>query len=137
VEDYLSVATSLAHAAIRAQREALAERGIELRVAGILESSGRRQIPLSAVLASHALIHAADGDHFRQALSAAAGQHRLQVCRLPARALETHAAERLRRPINRLLDAVNDLGRSVGPPWGADQKKAALLAWCLLADGRR
>jgi hypothetical protein len=32
-----------------------------------------------------------------------------------------------------MLDTVNDLGRQVGPPWGADQKKAALLAWSLLA----
>jgi hypothetical protein len=35
-------------------------------------------------------------------------------------------------PVNRILDIVNELGRDEGPPWGADQKKAALLAWTLL-----
>jgi hypothetical protein len=31
---------------------------------------------------------------------------------------------------------VKELGRSVGPPWGADQKAAALLAWLVLARAR-
>jgi hypothetical protein len=35
-------------------------------------------------------------------------------------------------PLDRILDIVNKLGRGKGPPWGADQKKAALLAWTLL-----
>jgi hypothetical protein len=28
------------------------------------------------------------------------------------------------------------MGKQVGPPWGADQKKAALLAWLLLETNR-
>jgi hypothetical protein len=40
---------------------------------------------------------------------------------------------RLCLPLPEVLDTVNGLGRQVGPPWGADQKKAALLAWSLLA----
>jgi hypothetical protein len=135
LDSYLWTATSMAHASIQAQVQALEARGVVLRHAGILESSGRKPVSLSSILASHALIHGADGDHFRNALAGAAEQQRLPVSRIPVRDLETYAAERLRQPINRLLDVVNELGRSVGPPWGADQKKAALLAWSLLADG--
>ena len=132
LDGYLSTATNLAYASIHAQSEALMALGVQLRAVGILESSSRKQVLLSSILASHALIHAADGDHFRNALSGAAEQHRLRVSRVPARNLEAYAAERLRRPVDRLLDAVNKLGRGAGPPWGADQKKAALLAWSLL-----
>lgn len=135
LDQYLSVATSLAQASIRAQADALRAREILIRSIGILESSGRKPVSLSSILASHALIHGADGDHFRNALAGAAQQQRLRVSRIPARDIETYAAEHLRQPINRLLDVVNDLGRSIGPPWGADQKKAALLAWSLLANG--
>ena len=34
-----------------------------------------------------------------------------------------------------LTTTVARLGREAGPPWGADQKSAALLAWLLLARG--
>ena len=131
LDGYLSTATSLAQASMHAACESLEKLGVQLCGVGILESSSRKQVLLSSILASHALIHAADGDHFRNALSGAAEQLRLRVARVPARALEAHAAQRLRRPVNRLLEIVNELGRGAGPPWGADQKKAALLAWSL------
>jgi hypothetical protein len=132
LDGYMAVATNMAQAALRAQFEELQGRDISLKSVGIVDSSGRKQVALQSILASHALIHAADGDHFRNALHAAAEQCRLQVCRIPARELEAHAGKHLGLPLDRLLDFVNKLGREKGPPWGADQKKAALLAWTLL-----
>jgi hypothetical protein len=135
LDGYLSVATSMAQASIRGHVEALRKRGIQLRSVGILESAGRKGVSLSSILASHALIHGADGDHFRNALAVAAEQQRLVVHRIRGREIEAHASARLRKPANRLRDIVNDLGHAAGAPWGADQKNAALLAWSLLADG--
>jgi hypothetical protein len=132
LDGYMAVATSMAQAALRAQFEEMKARDISVKSVGIVDSSSRKQVSLQSILASHALIHAADGDHFRNALHAAAEQCRLQVCRIPARELEAHAGKRLRLPLDRMLDIVNKLGREKGPPWGADQKKAALLAWTLL-----
>jgi hypothetical protein len=132
LDGYLAVATRMAQESIQGESEKLEELGIALKSVGILESSSRKHLALSSILASHALIHAAEGDHYRNALSAAAEQLRLEVCRLQARALEEHAMKCLRLPLKRLLDTVNGLGREIGPPWGADQKKAALLAWTLL-----
>jgi hypothetical protein len=132
LDGYMAVATSMAQAALRAQLEELKARHTSVKSVGILDSSSRKQVSLQSILASHALIHAADGDHFRNALFVAAEQCRLQVCRIPARELEAHAGKCLRMPLNRILDIVNNLGRDKGPPWGADQKKAALLAWTLL-----
>ncbi len=133
LDGYMAVATRLAHEAIRGRSEQLNRLGIVLRSVGIVDSSSRKQVSLPAILASHALIHAADGDHFRNALFVAAEQCRLEVCRIPAKSLEAHAAKCLRRPVNKILGIVNNLGLGKGPPWGADQKKAALLAWTLLA----
>src|SRR6202042_407501 len=93
LDGYMAIATRLAQEAIRTQSEQLQGRGIALSAAGIIESSSRKQIALPSILASHALIHAADGDHFRNALFVAAEQCRLRVCRIPARDLEDHAGK--------------------------------------------
>ena len=103
---------------------------------GILDSAGRKGASLPAILASHALIHTADGDHFRDAIAAAAGRSRLEVSCVGARDLERQASGAVGSPVEGLHDTVKQLGRSVGPPWGADQKAAALLAWLLLGKGR-
>ncbi len=130
--EYMTVAEGLAYSAINAQHAALGEQGFKLTSVGILDSLGRKPSPLATTLASHALIHGAEGAHFRNALSAAAQRNGLKVYRTPARTLENHAVQRLHLPLPRVLDTVNGLGRQVGPPWGADQKKAALLAWTML-----
>lgn len=133
LDGYMAVATRLAGDAIRAQCEQLKARGIRVESVGIVDSSSRKQVSLRAILASHALIHAADGDHFRNALFVAAEQCRLRVSRIPAKSLEDRAAKCLRRPVEKICGTVDSLGLGKGPPWGADQKKAALLAWTLLA----
>jgi hypothetical protein len=134
LDGYMMVAKSMAAASIRAQREHLQAHGYQLRSVGILESAGRKPGSLASILASHALIHAADGDHFRNALAVAAERLGLAVYRIQARTLEEQAAAILRRPKQEMLDTVNALGLQVGSPWGADQKKAALLAWLIMAQ---
>ena len=126
-----------AYAGIRAVAEELSERGYRVTSAGILESSGRKGSSLVSILASHALIHTADGDHFRNALAAAAERNGLAVSRVRARDLEAEASACLGRTPTRLRDAIKELGRQTGPPWGADQKMAALLAWLLLGRAMR
>jgi hypothetical protein len=132
LDGYLAVAENMACAAVQAATADLAGRGYRLTAVGVLESSGAKGRSLASILASHALIHTADGDHFRQAIVAAAQRTGLDVSRVRARDLEAQAEARLRRPVARLRAAVNELGLQVGPPWGADQKMAALLAWLLL-----
>jgi hypothetical protein len=103
---------------------------------GILGSSGRTGSDLAAILASHALIHTAEGEHFRTALAGAAGRCGLAVVRVPARELESRAGTAIGKPIQRLQLMLKEQGRRLGPPWGVDQKAAALLAWLVLASGR-
>ena len=109
--------------------------GIEPIAAGILDSSGRDPGALERVLASHALIHTADGNHFRESLAAACAALGLPCARIRQRDLPAEAARTLKRTPKELVTAVARLGREAGSPWGADQKGAALLAWLLLARG--
>jgi hypothetical protein len=128
-------ATALAVKGLRSLLARARTSGAEPGSAGILDSAGRSGVTLEAILASHALIHTADGEHFRAALACACGELGLAVIRVPARELSQRAAASLRKPAQELAAAVSELGRTVGPPWGADQKSAALLAWLLLARG--
>jgi hypothetical protein len=132
LDRYRRQAEAKALLALQRLQEEMAARGFRLKSVGILESSGRKGGSLESILASHAAIHSADGDHFRSALSTAAQVLGLTVSRVPARDLNTRAAACLHQSLNHLADAVRHLGRQVGSPWGADQKQAALLAWLLL-----
>ena len=129
LDGYMAVADRMAYAAIQALAKDLSRGGHLAASVGVLESSGRKGSSLASTLASHALIHTADGDHFRNALAAAAERSGLSVTRVRARDLEAQAEACL--PPG-LQEAVKQFGRQVGPPWGADQKMAALLAWLLL-----
>jgi hypothetical protein len=122
-----------ASAAIDAVVQQVRELDHQVKWLGIINSSGRRIPDLATILKSHALIHAADGDHFREALSKAGRKAGVHTLRLEARNLESEAQQLLRRPIAELKSVVAGLGKTLGPPWTADQKTAALLAWMLLA----
>jgi hypothetical protein len=132
---FAASATDLALKGLRERLERTAAGGDTVRAAGILDSSGRHGATLEAILASHALIHTADGEHFRAALAQACQQLALAVTRIPQRELPQRAAAALRKSPTELATRLATLGRSMGPPWGADQKSAALLAWLLLARG--
>jgi hypothetical protein len=101
---------------------------------GILESAGRKGAALANILASHALIHTADGDHFRDAIAGAAARCGLTAARVAARELDARAATATGKPIETLRATLKNVGRALGPPWTADQKAAALLAWTILAE---
>jgi hypothetical protein len=136
LEGYAATAESMAYAAVHGIVDQLVPEGHRVRGIGILDSGGRKGGSLPAILASHALIHAADGDHFRDAIASAAARCKLAVSRVRARDLDGEASAALGTPAERLHETVKELGRSVGPPWGADQKAAALVAWLVLKKAR-
>jgi hypothetical protein len=135
IEAYEKRAAALASAALKEVMDDLEARGFAPHGSGILQSSGRAGGSLEAILASHALIHTADGNHFRDALATASGCCGLPVVKVPQKELPARASVALRRTEADLAQAVLALGKAVGPPWGADQKSAALVAWLLLAKG--
>jgi len=126
-------AAALAISSIRVLLQTARAAGIEPIAAGILDSSARDPGALETILASHALIHTADGNHFREALASACVALKLPCARIAKRDLPAEAARALKRTARELTATVTRLGRDAGSPWGADQKSAALLGWLLLA----
>jgi hypothetical protein len=117
---------------------ALEREGYESVGCGLLLASGRKLPALPEVLASHALIHAADGEHYRDALTRAAVKRDLPVTGVRQKEIWERAASTLRIPSNEVRKRIDAAGKPLGPPWTADQKHAAALAWIALQPaGRR
>ena len=127
----------LAHRAIEDMQKTLSAQGYELTRCGLVLASGRTLPALPQILASHALIHTADGELFRGALLHASARCGLASKTAKERELPTEAARILRlRPAD-LARRIVELGRPLGAPWSQDEKLAALAAWfALAAPGR-
>src|SRR5262245_62668605 len=82
LDAYAADAARRAHRGLAPIVEELVKSGHPVAGLGILDSSGRQGGSLAAILASHALIHTADGEHFRNALASAAERCRLSVTRV-------------------------------------------------------
>jgi hypothetical protein len=107
--------------------------GHDVACCAVLAGSGKELPALEKILASHALIHAAEGEMFREALRHAAGSAGIRVMNLKERELYSSAVEVLGIREPDLKRRLGSLGRTAGPPWAEDQKLAALAAWIALA----
>jgi hypothetical protein len=117
----------LAFAALADVASAL-RRDYEVAGCAVLLASGRSLPALPEILKSHSLIHTAEGEFFRRAFWKAGERLEIPVTGLRERELEERAKEVFGRAAERVIRAVNGLGKSVGSPWTADQKKATLAA---------
>jgi hypothetical protein len=108
-------------------------RGYALRAGGLSGKEPRPLGPLAAILASHALIHAAEGELFRDVLREAAAGRDIAFIDAPEREAEARCAKAVRRPVETVRSHLAAIGRAAGPPWTKDQKVAALIAWMGLA----
>ena len=126
--------------ALTAVREVVGElRSRQYLVVGsaVLLASGRPLPPLSKILASHALIHAAEGEFFRDAYSKACEVLDLSVSGFRERDLDACVQTTFGKAATRMRQQVSTFGRSLGPPWTKDQKTAALAALVVLANKQR
>jgi hypothetical protein len=126
-------AQQLARVAFRRLQKKLANADYCLTHCGLLLGSGRTLPSLEKILAAHPLIHTADGELFREALTRASTRCGLQLLCTKEKALLREAAESLgvKEPV--LLRRVTDLGKPMGSPWSQDEKFATLVAWLALA----
>jgi hypothetical protein len=123
----------LARRALRATAEELRLQGYGIAACGLLQSSARPLPAFAAVLTSHALVHTAEGELFREALAGAAAAQGLAVVRVKERELLGRCAAELRLGEEALKRRLAELGRTLGPPWRQDEKLATLVAWLALA----
>jgi hypothetical protein len=99
----------------------------------ILLASGRKLPALANILASHPLIHTAEGEFFRQCFRSAGEQLNLDVCGIREKDLDALARTAFGAMANSVQLEIAGLGRTVGPPWTTDQKNACLAALLALA----
>jgi uncharacterized protein YifE (UPF0438 family) len=130
-------ARRLAYRAVRELASRAQEQGAKLARCGLLLASGRALPTLEKILASHALIHTADGELFREALLHASARCGLRDFTIKERELLERAGQALRLKSTVLMDRVTELGRSFGAPWSQDEKFATIAAWLALRASLR
>jgi hypothetical protein len=127
-------AKRLAVAAIHDVEEEARQQGARLTRSALLLASGRELPELEKILASHALIHTADGELFREALVAASERCGLKTGSVKEKELLARAGEALRVQPALLMKRVSELKKLVGAPWSQDEKYATLAAWLALSS---
>jgi hypothetical protein len=108
---------ALAVEVLSARIKALRSQGHEVVSCGVVLGSGKALPGLENILASHALLHTAEGEMFRDVLVWAAKECGLPVTGVREKSLDPASLER-----------IGSLGKLIGPPWTQDQKYATVAA---------
>jgi hypothetical protein len=105
-------------------------RSLDVRIGGAGIPTGSTTLPasLAAILGSHALIHAAEGILVQKAVMAACEGFGLVVICTRERELWSTLGGGVRKELD-------GLRKTLGPPWGTDQKTAAAAGMVALGTG--
>lgn len=125
----------LACDSIRALAESLRARDYRIERCALLTASGRELPGLEKILAAHPLIHTAEGEFFRRAIWTACESAKIAVSAVREHDLEKEAKAALGKSMAGVMKQIANMGKTLGPPWTQDHKKAALAAWMVLASG--
>lgn len=104
----------------------------EVAACVVLVSDPMPDWSVDEILAVHFRMHKAEGVLFRDALAAAATACGVKLVRIPEKQLDEHAERTLATSAEDLRRRLASLGKMAGPPWGKDQKDAALAAMIAL-----
>ena len=122
--------------AVRELRAVLArekKRGNEPVGCAVLVGNPMPDWSVEQILAVHFRMHQAEGVLFRDALINAARKQSLKIMELPEKTLLSYSEKALRTSGADLTQTVSSIGKLAGPPWGKDQKDAALAAMVALS----
>lgn len=122
----------LASEVIRSLMDELRVGDYAVKACAVVLSSGRALPSLPEILASHPLIHTAEGEFFRRAVWNACEKLKIQVSGVRERDLETQAKSVLGKSAAAAVKRISKMGKSIGSPWTQDHKSAALAAWIIL-----
>ncbi len=112
----------------------LQSEGLKVSGVGIV---GARDKDLARIGNFHIRAHAAEGVLFRRVLDLAADANGLKRRTFPDREFAELAADELGPRSSAIKRKLNDLGRSLPPPWRTDEKQAATAAWLVLHGSRK
>lgn len=130
VEEAARTAAAAARTSTARLLDELAAGGHQVAAVGVVAGSGsiREDLPLGALLAAHARLHAAEGELYRDVLLDAAAGRDLPVTLLAPREAEAAGRRLLGRDAAGLRALLIEVGRPLGPPWTRDHKDATVAA---------
>jgi len=131
IQKCAAVSQRLALKAIGEMLDAVSARNYRVVGCAMLLASGRALPALPNILASHALIHTAEGEFFRKVVSEACETCRILVVGLRERELDERANATFGKAAARVRQRISNLGKTVGSPWTQDEKTAALAGLIL------
>jgi hypothetical protein len=129
-----AASTRLAVEAIGDLVKELNARQFHLVGAAVLLASGRSLPPLEKILASHPLIHTAEGEFFRHTVGQACEDLKISVTAIRQRELDERAKAAFGNAASQVQGSIASIGKTIGPPWTKDHKTAALAAALILAS---
>jgi len=130
-----AASANLALTAIRKLLEELKTREYQVVGTSILLSSGRPLPGLTQILASHAMIHTAEGEFFRKSFRDAFEALKIPVTGIREHDLPDQAQKAFGKAVPQVQERIASMGKAIGPPWTTDQKTAALAAVIVLQRG--
>lgn len=92
--------------------------------------------PLEKILGAHTLLHAAEGEMFRDVMTRGAERAGLRIVGETERDLPAALAHAAGRTEAAVQQHVAVAGKHLGPPWTAQEKFAGLVAWLALLPQR-
>ena len=119
---------SMAQEAVKQALAELGGRNYRVASAAVVMAAGRSLPPLAQILASHPMIHTAEGEFFRTSAINACERLKIPVTPIRERDLEERAQSAFGKKAALVLHRISTMGKSIGPPWTADHKAAALAA---------
>ncbi|HKV78403.1 MAG TPA: hypothetical protein VJP02_09700 [Candidatus Sulfotelmatobacter sp.] len=123
-----------ARTAMKEVLDHLGSLAVEVKAGGIPCSSRPVPTDLSAVLRAHPMIHTAEGVLFQRAVTSACQVCGLAVISAREREVWRTAASSWSLTEEELRQQVDGLRKSVGAPWGTDQKTATAFALLALRE---
>lgn len=132
VEKEQSLARACASARLREVVDRFREDGQEVVACCVVAGEAMPPWRLDEILSMHVRMHKAEGSLYREVLEHAANECGLKTLHVPDKRLEEMASDKLGCARAEIASTIGGLGKRAGPPWGKDQKEAALAAWMAL-----
>ena len=132
VERGMASARQIAAREVRAAVQRTRAKKHEIVACAVLVGDPMPDWSVDEILSVHFRMHKAEGALFQDVLGAAARACRVTLAAIPLKELAAQARAAFGPRTSRVLAQIASLGKSVGPPWGKDQKEAALAAAIVL-----
>ena len=131
VQKFVRAIESVARSSLARLIKKLDSQGLTVKGIGVVGSKDR---DLARIGNYHIRAHAAEGILFRHVLELAAETNKVKSRSFSDRDLDQNAASELEFTKATLKRRLNEMGKSLAPPWRTDEKQAATAAWLVLHD---